>query len=296
MQNILNKILNKEVILEYVSTGYENLDKKIFGYQKGELITIASRPGFGKTALALKSVVINIKKGKKVFYVICGESSEKIIIKILAQMLNIKINDLLQGTYNNVSKSEIKNAIDVINEYLILEEFSSIDIKCIESMCHSMFNSELTIIDSMKYFNTFNDSNSLIRLKELAYEFKQPILLLASINIDVEKRIEKRPILLDIDNAKYISEYSDKIIVIYSDDFYKEKSERKKVTISKHKGDDYISPFINKPIIEKEIIILKNSFGSNATLKLEFNKNVGEFSEIKKIPIEDMGIDIPDII
>ena len=68
MKNILEKILKKEPIIEYITTGDDNLDKKILGYQKGELITIASRPGFGKTALALKSVIANIRKGKKVHY------------------------------------------------------------------------------------------------------------------------------------------------------------------------------------------------------------------------------------
>ena len=59
MKNILEKILKKEPIIEYITTGDDDLDKKILGYQKGELITIASRPGSGKTALALKSVIAN---------------------------------------------------------------------------------------------------------------------------------------------------------------------------------------------------------------------------------------------
>lgn len=67
MQEILNKILKKEPIVEYITTGDEILDKRIMGYQKGESITIASRPKFGKTAFALNSVVDNIKKVKKFF-------------------------------------------------------------------------------------------------------------------------------------------------------------------------------------------------------------------------------------
>ena len=67
------------------------------------------------------------------------------------------------------------------------------------------------------------------KLKELAYECKQPIIALTSIDINVEKRLDKIPRLLDINNAKYIFEYSDKIIVIYSDEFYKEKAETKYV-------------------------------------------------------------------
>jgi replicative DNA helicase len=49
MKNILEKILKKEPIIEYITTGDDDLDKRILGYQKGELITISSRPGFEGT-------------------------------------------------------------------------------------------------------------------------------------------------------------------------------------------------------------------------------------------------------
>jgi replicative DNA helicase len=282
MKNILEKILKKEPIIEYITTGDDDLDKKILGYQKGELITIASRPGFGKTALALKSVIANIKKGKNVYYIICGESSETIIARIIAQMLNIKINDLLLGTYTNVDEFEMQNAIDIICEYLVLEEYSSLDIKWFDANYTHMFHSDLTVIDNINYSDIFDNADTFRKLKELAFECKQPIIILTSIDINVEKRLDKRARLLDINNAKYISEYSDKIIVIYSDDFYKEKSETKKEIISKIKGGDYKSMFINKPLIEKEIIVLRNSSGQNGKLKVEFNKQIGGFFSKEK--------------
>ena len=285
MQETLNKILKKEPIVEYITTGDEILDKRIMGYQKGELITIASRPKFGKTAFALNSVVDNIKKGKKVFYVILGETSETIIAKILSQMLNIHVKDILLGTYNEIETIELQNAIDIISEFLILEEdlFMDIEDLFIKSfgLCDDI---ELLVIDGMEYLKSLCDNVNIIKsIKEEAYKSQIPIILLTSININVEKRVEKRPSLCDINNAQDISEYSDKVIAIYSDDYYKEKSEAKKERILKSKGVDYKSTFINKPVIEKEIIILKNSFGMDATLKREFKKMTASFVN-QKIP------------
>ena len=165
MNTILKKILKKEPIIEYITTGDAELDKKILGYQKGELITIASRPGFGKTALALKSVIANIKKGKKVYYIICGESSEIIIARIIAQMLNIKINDLLLGTYTNVDEFEMQNAIDIICEYLVLEECSSLDIKWFDVNYTHMFHSYLTVIDNINYSDMFDNKDTFREIK-----------------------------------------------------------------------------------------------------------------------------------
>ena len=120
----------------------------------------------------------------------------------------------------------------------------------------------------------------------MAYKSQVPIILLTSININVDKKVEKRPRLCDINNAQDITEYSDKVIAIYSDDFYKERREEKKERISRSKGIEYKSPFINKPIIKKEIIILKNSFGENSKLALEFIKHTASFISKKEEKLE----------
>ncbi len=287
MNDILKKILKKEPIIEYITTGDAELDKKILGYQKGELITIASRPGFGKTSLALKSVIANIKKGKKVYYIICGESSETIIAKIIAQMLNIRINDLLLGMYEDIDEFELQNIIDIINEYLILEEDIFVEIEYIFNRSFEFHNDlELLVIDGMEYLTSITNANIVKLIKDMAYKSQVPIILLTSININVDKKVEKRPRLCDINNAQDITEYSDKVIAIYSDDFYKERREEKKERISRSKGIEYKSPFINKPIIKKEIIILKNSFGENSKLALEFIKHTASFISKKEEKLE----------
>lgn len=287
MQNILKKILKKEPIIEYITTGDAELDKKILGYQKGELITIASRPGFGKTSLALKSVIANIKKGKKVFYAILGESSEIIIAKIIAQMLNIRINDLLLGMHEDIDEFELQNAIDIISEYLILEEDIFVEIEYIFNRSFEFHDDlELLVIDGMEYLTSMTNANIVKLIKDMAYKIQVPIMLLTSININVDKKVEKRPRLCDINNAQDIAEYSDKVIAIYSDDFYKERREEKKERISKSKGIDYKSPFINRPIIQKEIIILKNSFGEDSKLALEFIKHTSSFISKKEEKLE----------
>jgi replicative DNA helicase len=284
MKNILEKILKKEPIIEYITTGDDDLDKKILGYQKGELITIASRPGFGKTALALKSVIANIRKGKKVHYWILGESGEKIIARIIAQMLNIKINDLLLGTYTNVDEFEMRYVIDIINEYLVLEVGTFVDIEYILNRSVEQNNDlDLLVIDGMEYLKTLCDKEDIVKyIKADACIYKIPIILIASIDINVEKNFEEKPMLHDINNAKNISEYSDKVIVIYSDDFYKAQYEAKQQIIARNEGLYYKSTFKELPIVEKDIIILKNSFGFEGTLALDFFKNIGAFVSKEK--------------
>ena len=208
-------------------------------------------------------------------------------------MLNIRINDLLLGTYTD--ESEMKNAIDIIRENLVLDECSSIDTKWLDDATYiNMFHSELTVIDNINYSDIFDNMETFRKLKEVAFDYKQPIIILTSIDINIEKRLDKIPRLLDINNAKYISEYSDKIIVIYSDDFYKEKAETKKENISRSKGGNYKSMFINKPLIYKEIIILKNRFGQKGKVNVAFNTSIGGFIKGEEINYGDL--EIPGIL
>ena len=70
-----------------------------------------------------------------------------------------------------------------------------------------MFHSDLTVIDNINYSDIFDNMDTFRKLKEFACDCKQPIIILTSIDINIEKRLDKRPRLLDINNAKYTNEF-----------------------------------------------------------------------------------------
>lgn len=300
MKNYYRQLLKRKPLVDYFSTGFKSLDRKILGYQKGELITIASRPDFGKTALALKSVIKNIKEGNKVLYISLNETKTEIISKILCQMHNLPLKSFLLGEVANIQKSEIKNTLRMIDKYLIIEENLFSDIQSIIHIASFKHDAKMIVIDSFDYIKNddLKNVNIIKELKKLAYENNYPILLLTSIDITLEKRINKIPIISDIKESNLISEFSDKILAIYCDDIYKERREATKEFISKASYEylNYKSAYINKPVIEKEIRVLKNKFGSLESITLDFFKTTAMFDEKKGLDLNNLDIEIPKII
>lgn len=300
MKNYYRQLLKRKPLVDYFSTGFKSLDRKILGYQKGELITIASRANFGKTALALKSVIKNIKEGNKVLYFSLNETKIEIISKILCKMHNLPLKSLLLGEVANIQNSEIKNTLRMIDKYLIIEENLFTDMQSIIHIASFKHDPEMVVIDSFNYIKNDNSKNVNIikELKKLAYENNYPILLLTSIDITLEKRINKIPMISDIKESNLISEFSDKILAIYCDDIYKERRESTKEYISKTSYEylNYKSAYINKPVIEKEIRVLKNKFGSLESITLDFFKTTAMFDEKKDLDLNNLDIEIPKII
>ena len=97
MQDLLNSIIEKKPLLEYYSSGLEGSFGRLLGYEKGELVTIASLDDINKTSFAIKSIIANIKLGKKILYFNFNEPKKNIIIKIISQMSDISIHEILFG-------------------------------------------------------------------------------------------------------------------------------------------------------------------------------------------------------
>lgn len=299
MKNLYESIKNNEKLYEGISSGFEDLDNKILGYLKGELIAIASRPKFGKTAFALLSVANAIKNKKSVQYFIANESIMMIKIKLISIINRIAIRDLLQGKINDEKiLEEIKKTINLIDEYLVIEKelFFEIDDICTDIEFNQK-EFDLLVVDSLEYINNNSSNKTSIvkRLKEVAYNIQTPILLLVNVEISASKRYFSKPVISDLNNADFIDEYADTILVINNPDFYKQRSEEIKEQKSKDRFDNppYKSTYINKPIIEMQIDVIKNKNGFYSTIYIDFIKVCGRF--LKK-EIHMIDIDIPDIL
>lgn len=287
LSNLKDKIINDKPISEFISTGFEKLDKKISFYQNDELIIIGSNPNGGKSYFALNTVLNAIEDGKKIQYFLMSENPEKLISKLICLKFNLSIKNFQLGNYSNISKQDIFGFIDSISEYLSIEYDLFLDIYYIEDIVNMLSCADpkdLIVIDSLNYIvNDMDPKMDLIkRIKSLTHISETPIVLLVTINNQNDLRKILDPQEIFSIHCSSIYEYSNKILVLYSDERLNEKTEYLKEINSKAKLQNpaYKSTFINRPVIKMELLILKNTSGYVFNHKLEFSKISGRFLEV----------------
>ena len=286
IENLKEKINNNQAIVSYLSTGIESLDKELLGFQNGELITISSRINGGKTSLALSSVLRAIEEKQNVLYILMGETPDILIAKLLAMKYNIPIKSIVTATYDPKIKPQLLKTLEEIEKYLTIKNEMYIDTDYISRLIEyeMAIETELVIIDSLQFVTSNVDStiNIVKELKRLAYVSQTPIVLLNNLDITKEKEYGKKPIEPDFLDAKDIFNYSDKVIVIYNDAIFRQRREASKELQAEQnfQNPPYRSSYLNIPLIEKELIILKNKFGEKSSVKVDFRKQTATFQEI----------------
>lgn len=206
----------------------------------GKLITIAARPGVGKTAAAA-SVVKGIAKNgyKSVFYtlevpkrqmlqrLLCIHDFDHQLEKT-GQLVNcIRVNQFARKSFSEDQleriesyRGEISKNVEIFDSFREVDQIAahltmlkkrdpSIAIACVD---------HLGLLKLRKTENTAYAIGELTRkLKELAVDLSMDIILMCQLNREVEKRNNKRPVLSDLRDSGRIEEDSDTVIGLYRD-------------------------------------------------------------------------------
>ncbi len=218
-----------EVILTGVTTGFKRTDLHTGGYQEGDLVIVAARPGMGKTAKALKCVLENLKRNVPVGVFSLEMSMKQLTARMVAIDTDFHLKQLLKTgfekpTYfNNYSR----HAERMQRYPLVVDDSGMSDITEIVIMAKAWkraYGIKLLVID---YLQLMRDrdvkgnreaeiSNISRRLKLLAKELQLPILLLSQLSREVEKRGgAKRPVLSDLRDSGAIEQDADIVEFIY---------------------------------------------------------------------------------
>jgi replicative DNA helicase len=222
--------------LSGLSSGFFDLDSFTQGFQKSDLIIIAGRPSMGKTALAL-NITLNVLKNSKlpVLFFSLEMSKEQLTYRILTNETNITNLRLKTG---NLYKNDWKNLNTIIKNLSTLPFFiedipnpSIHDIKSkIKKIIFEQNQIGLIVIDYLQLMQytkikTENRSQELSQitrsLKNLAREFKVPIIALSQLSRNVENRVNKRPILSDLRESGSIEQDADLVLMLYRESYYK---------------------------------------------------------------------------
>jgi replicative DNA helicase len=217
-----------------ITTGFTDLDKRWNGLCKSEFIVIAARPSMGKTALAANIGFNTAIAGNRVMIFSLEMSDTSLIQREIANISMIN-SDLIKKAMLSDQQLEVARvACSKIGSLpLFIDDtpgLSIVELSARAKMYKVKVDFDLIIIDYMglmsaKAENRTQEVSAISRgIKNLAKEMDIPVIGLSQLNRDVEKRVDKRPVLSDLRESGAIEQDADIIAFVYRDEYY-DKSE-----------------------------------------------------------------------
>ena len=239
MEN-LDTMFHMEQSIPGLSTGYRDLDRKINGLQKQNLVVIAGRPSMGKTALAM-NIANHVGENRPVLVFSMEMSSMEIVTRSVAQHSKVPLDRLLAGNINDEQWDSVGKGVSQVSySKILLDESPAMLMQQIRARSRRVKQQhpDLAVI-IVDYLQLMSGDNKIHRaqqisditrgLKALAKEMDIPVIALSQLNRDVDKRDDKHPRLSDLRESGSIEQDADVILFIYRDVVYDEKTKWKKV-------------------------------------------------------------------
>ncbi|NLG82987.1 MAG: replicative DNA helicase [Bacilli bacterium] len=259
-----------------LQTGFSSLDRLTLGLQKEDLIILAARPGMGKTAFVLnvaKNVArLNNDPGIAIFSL--EMSAEQLVHRLLTSEAQIDGQSLRKGRLTPEQINYLLVASDRLARYHIyIDDTPGIKVSEVRAKCRKLIQTKnnrlgLIIIDYLQLLsgsekwtgNRVQEVSEISRvLKEIAREFKVPVLACAQLSRQVEQREDKVPIMADLRESGSIEQDADIVAFLYRDDYYNKDSTR---------------------VGQVDVIFAKHRHGPTGTVSLFFNREYSAFSDL----------------
>lgn len=258
-----------------VLTGYPDLDKKLQGMQKDNLILIAARPSMGKTSFAL-NIAQNAAKHQNATVAIFSleMSKEELANKLWSSESMVELKKIKggQGLTSDEWKYLLKGAENVSQAPIYINDNGSPSLTEIRSLCKKLKREkglDLVILDHIQLMSgtrkTENRTTEVAdisrNLKLIAKDLEVPVVCLSQLNRGPEGRTTKKPMLSDLKESGAIEQDADIVMLIYREDYYDPASQNPGVA---------------------EIIVAKNRNGETGTINLRWVPQFTTFRSIEQ--------------
>ena len=255
-----------------LSSGLMDLDRKINGLNKSDLILIAARPGMGKTSLALNITLNAAKKsGKTIAFFSLEMSREQLGMRLMSNESFVDNQKLSTGQLSEEEWAKIGLASSALSQTDIrVDDNPTITVAEINAKCRRLDNLGLVVIDYLQLMTSSgeryssNENRQQIvsdisrALKIMAKELNVPVICLSQLSRANEARQDKRPLLSDLRESGAIEQDADIVMFLYRDDYYHEDSPEKNLA---------------------ECIVAKNRHGETGTVRLQWLPQFTTFSD-----------------
>ena len=278
-----------------VPTGLTDLDDRLGGLHKSDLLIIAGRPSMGKTALATniaynaaKKIQDDNRKSTVAFFSL-EMSSEQLSTRILAEQSRIKSNDIRRGKISEDQFDKfIETSKDISELPLYIDETPAITIAALSNRARRikrLYGLDLVVVDYIQLMRASNFKDGRVQeiseitqgLKALAKELSVPVLALSQLSRAVEQRDDKKPILADLRESGSIEQDADVVMFVYREAYYIERKEPRPATVEHAEWQAKMNEVSNLA----EIIIGKQRHGPTGNVMLEFEAMFTKFKDIQ---------------
>ena len=267
----LTELSQSDSAIPGLSTGMRDLDVKINGLNKSDLVLLAARPAMGKTAFAL-NVGLNVaKKYDQTVAIFSLEMSrEQLAMRLLSIESFVDGQKLATGKLSEEEWSKLCMASAALSQTDIrVDDNPAITVAEMNAKCRRVENLGLVIIDYLQLMNgsgygkggdsRVNVVSEISRsLKIMAKELNVPVICLSQLSRGPESRTDKRPMLSDLRESGAIEQDADEVLFLYRDEYYNENSEDKGIA---------------------ECIVSKNRHGEVGTVKLQWIPQYQTFTD-----------------
>ncbi|MGH1398748.1 MAG: replicative DNA helicase [Alphaproteobacteria bacterium] len=291
-----------------VTSGLADVDKKLGGFQKSDLLILAGRPSMGKTALAVNWAFNAAKayadsggaEGGRVAFFSLEMSADQLAGRILSEQSGISGDAIRKG---NIKQDDFRAFVEASQRMsqvpLYIDDTPALSIGAVRTRCRRLKRQhglDMLVIDYLQLLRGTGSkrgqenrvqevSEITMGLKAIAKELEIPVIALSQLSRQVEQREDKRPQLSDLRESGSIEQDADAVMFVYREEYYLSRTEPEPGTENHMKWQESMERAHNIG----ECIVAKQRHGPIGTVKMYFDPNVTRFSDLDPSYYADQG-------
>jgi len=281
--NLIGELAQRHGKITGVASGFSELDRITNGFQKSDLVIVASRPAMGKSSFAMNVAQYAALHDARTVVVFSLEmSSEQLVMRMLCTEASVDSQRIKEGLIGNTEMGKLMEVMEPMSRAKIyLDDTSGASVPVIRSKCRRLAaraGLDMVVIDYLQLMqasggrksdNRMQEISDMTRqLKLLARELDVPIMLLCQLNRGPDTRTDHRPIISDLRESGSIEQDADMVILLYRPAAYIDTQEYET-------GDN-----------TSQIIIAKHRHGSTGMVNLLWQ---GEYTRFRSIARDEQA-------
>ncbi|MEM1360350.1 MAG: replicative DNA helicase [Pseudomonadota bacterium] len=313
--NVANAAYRRDGGLAGMSTGLDDLDRKLGGLHRSDLLILAGRPSMGKTSLAT-NIAFNIAKayqkgtlpdgqegavnGGVVGFFSLEMSAEQLAARVLSEAAEVPSERIRKGDMNEVEFRRFVEAAAQLEACpLYIDDTAALPISQLAARARRLKRTsglDALFVDYLQLVRPASAKDSRVNevseitqgLKAIAKELDIPVVALSQLSRQVEAREDKRPQLSDLRESGSIEQDADVVMFVFREEYYKEREKPSDDNLdAMAKWQESMERLHGKA----ELIIGKQRHGPIGTVDLSFEGQFTRFGNLAKTWQQDQATD-----